>query len=128
MSYDTAVSPSGHLRLVCDGPQSEPDSPGVRRLVRAFSAGSGEGLFHLAAGRLAVGLAPSLAFWRDFAGQYLTELCHTPRVAGAALEPASPLSPARTATLLLSVPHMRGAEYLTAEVFDALWQALDQWV
>jgi len=128
MSYDIAVSPSGRLRLVSDDPQCEGDSPGIRRLVNAFSAGPGEGLFRLAAGRLEAGLAPSLAFWRDFAGQYLTELCHTPRAAGADIEPVEPLSPARTATLLLSVPPIRGAEYLTAGVFNALWQGLDQWV
>ncbi len=128
MSYEIAVSPSGRLRLVSDDPQCEPDSPGIRRLVKAFSAGPGEGLFRLAAVRLEVGLAPSVAFWRDFAGQYLTGLCHTPRTAGADIEPAGPLSPARTATLLLSVPPIRGAEYLTAGVFNALGQALDQWV
>jgi len=128
MSYDITVSPSGRLRLVSDDAQCEGDSPGIRRLVKAFSAGPGEGLFRLAAGRLEAGLAPSLAFWRDFAGQYLTELCHTPQTARADIEPAGPLSPARTATLLLSVPPMQGAEYLTAEAFNALWQALDQWV
>ncbi len=81
MSYDIAVSPSGRLRLVSEDPQGAGDSPGIRRLVKAFSACCGEGLFRLAAGRLEAGLAPSLAFWRDFAGQYLTELCHTPRTA-----------------------------------------------
>ncbi len=128
MSYDTAVSPSGRLRLVCSAPPSEPDSPAVRRLVKAFAAGSGEGLFHLAAGSLATGMAPSLAFWRGFAGHYLTELCHTTRTAETDIEPAAPLAPARTATLLLSAPPIQGAEYLTAEVFCSLWRALDQWV
>ena len=39
MSYEIAVSPSGRLRLVSDDSQCEPDSPGIRRLVKAFSAG-----------------------------------------------------------------------------------------
>jgi len=128
MSYDIAVSPSGRLRLVSDAPQCQPGSPGIRRLIKAFSADSGEGLFRLAAGRLEAGLAPSIAFWRDFAGQYLTQLCHTPRRAGVDIEPAESLSPARTASLLLSVPPIQGGEYLTTDVFNDLWQALDRWV
>ncbi len=127
MSHEIAISPSGRLRLVATDPQAESDDTGIRKLIKAFATGTGEGLFRLAAGRLEAGLAPSVAFWRDFAGEYLTELCHTPRTAGAPIEPARPLSPARTATLLLSAPPIRGAEYLTTDTFNALWQDLDQW-
>jgi len=41
MNYEIAVSPSGRLRLVSEDPQCTPDSPGMRRLVKAFFAGSG---------------------------------------------------------------------------------------
>ena len=44
MSYAVTVTPSGRLRLVPDDPQCEATSSGVRRLVKAFSAGSEEGL------------------------------------------------------------------------------------
>ena len=128
MNHEITVSPSGRLRLVSDDPQGDGDSAGIRRLVKAFSASSGEGLFRLAANRLEAGLAPSLGFWRDFAVQRLTELCHTPRTDRTEIEPAAPLSQAQTGTLLLSAPPIRGAEYLTAEVFNALWRELDQWV
>jgi len=128
MSCDLTVSPSGHVRIYeAEGQDARPTDAGIRKLIRAFSSGQAEGLFVLAAGRLDASLPPSFAFWRDFAGRYLTELCHTPQTAGKNIEPIPPPSPAELAEVLLSAPPMRGAEYLGTEVFEGIWGDLDEW-
>ncbi len=100
----------------------------MKRIARAFAAGQGEGLFTLASERPAVSLNPSLAYWREFAGRYLTQLCHTPEP-GAALSPVVPTPPEpELAALLLGVPPMQGAEYVSAAALQALWRDLDEWV
>ena len=73
-------SPLGIRNWIPDWPKSR------RRLRRA----EGEGLFVLATERFDSPLASSLAYWRDFAGRYLTELCHTPEGADVALEVIPP--------------------------------------
>ena len=129
MDCELAVSPSGQVRIrPAEGQDADGADSAARRLIEAFSAGQAEGLFALAAGRLEASLPPPLAFWRDFAGRYLTELCHTPQGADGAIEAIAPPSPAELATLLLSAPPMRGGEYLAAEVFERAWRELDAWV
>ena len=68
-----------------------------------------------------------MAYWRGFAGRYLTELCHTPETAGAQLEAIPPPSSDQLASLVLSVPPMPGAEYLAEATLEALWTDLDAW-
>ena len=83
VSYDLIITLSGHIRMrEVTGQGAPPTDVGVRKLVRAFSAGQAEGLFLLAAGKPDASLPSSFAFWRDLAGRYLTELCHAPPSAG----------------------------------------------
>ena len=89
-----------------------PADPRVARLARALAAHQGHGLFLLATERCEGLLTPSLIFWRDFAGRYLTELCHVPEGADLQSQPLAPPDAAEMSHLLANVPPMPGSEYL----------------
>ena len=95
---------------------------------RLSRSGQAEGLFALATQRSESPFAPSLAFWRDFAARYLTELCHTPDSADAQLGAIPPPAPSEWAGVLSGVPPMQGAEYLTEAALDGVWSDLDTFV
>ena len=88
MNIELAFTPSGHVTAVARADEA-PDASGgssgvvprggVCKLVKAFASGQAEGFFALATERFDAPLGPSPAYWRDFAGRYLTELCHTPK-------------------------------------------------
>ena len=138
MAVDSAFTPAGHLlalelspgdEAAADGLVSEAATDGLlRRVVKAFAAGEAAGLFLLATERFDAALPPSFAYWRDFTCRYLTTLCHTPETAGAGLESVPPPEAAELAALLLSVPPMRGGEYLSQSALAGVWEALDSWV
>ena len=98
----------------------------LKRVVRGFADSPPAGLFALAATRPELPPSRSLAYWRDFAGRYLTERCRTPE--GGALDPADPPSAAELGTLLLTAPPMQGAEYLQPETLESIWRELDEWL
>ncbi|MBU4399968.1 MAG: DEAD/DEAH box helicase, partial [Planctomycetes bacterium] len=87
-----------------------------------------EGLFALATERFDAPLPPSLAYWRDFAAKYLTELCHTPGTTGAEVGELAPPPSAELVALLLSLPPMQGAEYVTDAALQDVWNDLHGWV
>ncbi len=114
------LTPHGHIRLVADS-DAPPLPVALAGCLRdAFARGSGHGLLHLGGAEVGSILPPSWAWWRDFAGRYLTALCATPE--GGAV--AAPDDRALDA-LIADVPSMTGAEYLTTEVLIALWTELD---
>jgi len=119
------LTPAGHLHPV--NPIPESTTPFVQEVLAAFQSGVGEGLFELAARPAGEGLPPELAYWRQFAGRYLTALCHTPQ--GLRFIEALPsLGEAEALAILQDAPPMPGAEYLDATVLASLWSALDGWV
>ena len=136
MNIDLAITPFGRITAVeateeDRGPSDRaedalPDGR-VNRVVKAFASSQAAGLFALATERFDTPLAPSFAYWRAFAGRYLTELCHTPEGTDAALAAVPAPAPSELATALLSVPPMRGAEYLTDGVLAQIWEDLDGW-
>ncbi|MDY0167338.1 MAG: DEAD/DEAH box helicase [Thermoguttaceae bacterium] len=124
MDFELAFTPSGHLiaqPAAAAGGQAA-------RLARAFAASQAEGLFTLANEKLDAGTNPGVTYWRSFAGRYLTELCHTPETAGAQLEPIGPPAPEQLTALVLGVPPMPGAEYLTEAALENVWTDLDAWI
>jgi superfamily II DNA or RNA helicase len=134
MTVEVALTPSGHLvareraGAASEGVQDHLLDGRLKRVARAFAASLGEGLFTLANERAAISLNPSLAYWREFAGRYLTQLCHTPE-ADAALRSAIPApSESELAAMLLGIPPIQGAEYVSAAALQALWRDLDDWV
>ena len=119
-----------HGRLLCDeAPATDAtvtvavELPGV---AEAFAESSARGLLALAGLRRESGGWPvELVFWRDFAGAFLTALAHAPEpVEGqAAVELAPPAD--LFFGLTLRIPAMRGAEYVSPEIFARLWQELE---
>ena len=122
------LAPSGRIVLL-SRVDSQPVEPGnqLARLAKAFATSQGEGLFLLAAQRLDDPISPACSYWRDFASRYLTVLCHTPEVAGLKLEAIPPPASGELATLILSVPPMQGAEYLSEATLLDRWTDLDRW-
>ena len=121
-----ALTPHGHLTVIASA-----DAPPVpfelaKRMVLGSLGGSGQVLLDLGAEQVGVALPPVLAWWRDLAVRYLTALCTLPEVA----EHLPGRVPAPDAgdlqALAWSAPPMRGAEYLSVEVLERLWQELDQ--
>src|ERR1700730_16205881 len=87
------LTPHGHLMLA---PTDEARSlPGNLRgrLEDAFERGAGHGLLELGIREVGTALPADFAYWRDFAGRYVTTLC-------TAAEPgdASHVAPSTIAT------------------------------
>ena len=84
MSIELVFTPSGHLNAG-ESTEREPDGPG-KGLLKAFDAGRAQGLLALATEKFDDPPTPAMDYWREFAGRYLTELCHTPQAADAEQE------------------------------------------
>ena len=134
---ELAFTPHGRITVVHAGESldepadsaSRPESDSrLAKVAKAFAASEGEGLFLLATERFDGPLPPSLAYWRDFAGRYLTELCHTPEGEGVGLEAIAPPETAELDAVLLNAPPMQGAEYLSRVGLIGVWSDLDAWV
>ena len=129
MSCYLKLTPSGHLHLMKDGGDTgATNDTWMRRVAAAFSSSPAEGLFALAATKAGSPMPLPFAYWKDFAGRYLTQLCRTPDTGVNDIPPIKPPDKSELATLLLSSPPMQGAEYLNIEALKALWVDLDLWV
>ncbi len=142
MSFEIGLLPSGHLRCFpCAVDAGSPLESALSALLDSFSRHPGEGLFTLAADKSAPDLTPTLRYWHDFAGCYLGARCQLldedipPRgelpLTEPPSDPAPPVAPicaTDAGQWLQSAPPMRGAEYLSIEVLQALWNLLDDWV
>jgi hypothetical protein len=122
------LTPAGRLRIREMEGADVPADAWTKRVLAAFSADSAAGLFALAATRPEAPPPPVFAFWRNFAGRYLTERCRTPDFVQGPIEPVPPPGEAELFQISLSAPPMAGGEYLDAEVLRGLWTDLDDWV
>ena len=110
-----------------DGPPTLPGN--LRdRLETAFERGVGHGLLELGIREIGTALPAGFAYWRDFAGRYVTTLCTFVEPTGA--NAAAPRTIAAPPTEMLgemanAAPPMPGGEYLTAGVLAALWEQTD---
>jgi superfamily II DNA or RNA helicase len=114
-----SLTPHGHLILV-----SSDDSPALEhalgeRIQMAFSRGAGHGLLWLGAAEVGQALPPALAYWREFAGQFVTALCTRPDIDEGRDE--VPSLPDSIGALAAAAPVMPGAEYLNVDVLTSLW-------
>src|SRR5271169_4640883 len=78
------LTPQGHLVLA---PTDEARTlPGnlQERLEAAFERGAGHGLLELGIREVGTALPVEFAFWRDFAGRYVTTLCTSAQPHGSA--------------------------------------------
>jgi len=120
------LTPHGRLLLapVDDAPTLAPDLS--RRIEASFAHGSGHGLLQLGAGEVGTVLPPVLGYWREFAARFVTAVCMLPHEGdGGAPAHIPPLPHEDLETLAAAAPPMTGAEYLTSDVLQLLWEALD---
>src|SRR5258708_12934832 len=77
------LTPQGHLMLApTDEARILPDN--LRdRLESAFERGAGHGLLELGIREVGTALPADFAYWRDFAGRYVTTLCTSAQPTGA---------------------------------------------
>src|ERR1700730_14860029 len=96
------------------------------RIERAFNDGEGAGLLHLATIEIKTPLGPTLAFARDFAQRYFTQLCHLgePDIPEET-ELVAPPGDEELSALVLEAPPMRGLVYLDAGALRTAWFELD---
>ena len=120
------LTPHGRLILgpVEEGPALDPSL--ARRLEAAFARGSGHGLLQLGAREVGVALPPVFSYWRELGTRYVTALCTLPDLATDPSKAHLPVPPpGELEPLALASPPMTGAEYLTVEVLQRLWQEMD---
>lgn len=137
MSIQLAVTPLGRIVVIESAPEANEaadsradaasDARMEKRIAKRFANGQAEGLFTLATERWDRAPDPSIAFWRDFATRYLTDLCHTPNTADTDATEVPAPSVAERAAMLLNVPPMQGAEYLNMGVLGDIWEDLAGW-
>jgi len=121
------LTPHGRLSLapVDDAPQLSPEL--VRRVEESFARGSGHGLLQLGAGEVGNALPPVFGYWREFGARYVTAVCMLPDIGDHGDLAAVPvLSNGDLESFASAAPPMTGAEYVTASVLQALWDALDR--
>jgi non-specific serine/threonine protein kinase len=121
---DFALTPLGRV-VVDTGHQGPPVTDNA--VHAAFAAGDGAGLLALAAcNRPEIQTGASFGFWRGFANACLTALAHTPVSSDGTFPESVPMPEDMAFDLTLRIPAMRGAEYASPEVFEALWGAIVQ--
>ncbi len=127
MTLCLVISPHGRLLLEESADLSASDLPAAQaqRITTAFSLSPAAGLLHLATVELQSALSAPFAFARDFAGTYLTRLCHTPALEGGDVPEIAPPGPEELTMLSFQAPPMKGMEYLNAEALLAWWTDLD---
>src|SRR5258708_13331095 len=107
-------------------PATDSKEAGAKRIIKAFADSPSRGILHLSTTELQASLPADFSFARDFGRAYLTQLCHTPEIAGQAeFPPVSPPTEGDLAAMVLSAPPMRGLEYLNADVLKEWWADLD---
>ncbi len=126
---DLILTPHGWLRMEPGAPGLWPDPEAARRMAEALAVSPAHGLAALASGELNATLPPAAAWWREFARQFFTRLCHQPDLEYAqSLAPIPPPAGGDMVALILSAPPMRGGEYLGQDVLGALWTQLEEQV
>jgi superfamily II DNA or RNA helicase len=123
------LTPQGHLVLApTDDARTLPANL-QERLETAFELGAGHGLLELGIREVGTALPADFAYWRDFAGRYVTTLCTSAPPAGVAGRAAASTIEAPPAEILTELagaaPPMPGGEYLNADVLAALWDGID---
>ena len=126
MTWAPILTPHGVLTLSQTDEPWALDAARSSRLEKAFARGPGHGLLVLGADEVGTALPPVLSYWRELAAGYVTTLCALPGLGEGASKPLVPV-PAHGALdqMAAAIPPMIGAEYLTADVLEDLWRALD---
>jgi len=102
----------------------EASSAVAKRLKKAFEQNWCEGVFLLAANKISTEAFPELRFWQNLGNHALTALCHLNHIQ----DPLSEPTPEQYTQWVLSAPPFQGAEYLSTESLQNVWQALSAWL
>jgi superfamily II DNA or RNA helicase len=96
------------------------------RLEKAFAKGPGHGLLCLGADEVGTVLPPVLSYWREIGSRYVTALCALPGIGEDCAKPPVPApADSELEQIVLTVPPMAGAEYLTTTLLGDLWHSID---
>ncbi len=138
LHHQAVVSPMGQINLVASDPRdgsfeaSHVIAPSVfKKLHKAFSNSSSQGLTILSSTTCDPPLPASIQFWRRFAAHYFQALCRQPAPSNADPNNSdwnSP-QPPNHSTLqewIDQAPPMRGLEYVSADMLRAIWNDLDE--
>ena len=120
------LSPRGHLLWEDVGADEWPVPEATKRIGAAWAESAAAGLLHLAGREFSTALPPVVGFWRAFAQRYLEAFCRQPE-ADLATTPIPPPTRAEWTERMLGAPAMRGLEYMSLDVLDALWMDLDEY-
>jgi non-specific serine/threonine protein kinase len=129
MNLILSISPHGrlHVETAADEDAAVADEAVAKRIERAFAESTAQGLLHLATVELETNLPVAFSFARDWGRAYLTQLCHRPEIGSEERSGSVPVPSVEERTAMaLTVPPMRGAEYLNAEVLEGWWLELDR--
>jgi non-specific serine/threonine protein kinase len=121
------LTPHGRLNFHAASEEGAELPAALRRaLEQAFAGSAAAGLLALAAMKSADALPPSVGFWRGFCQDYLTALCHIPRLREDGWQggPEVPVD-AVLSDMLSGAPPVPGMEFLAPAVLAALWLALN---
>ena len=125
MSLGIAITPAGNLRVVHDAERlPELSNEAAESLKTAFSNSSAEGLLLLASGDLPQELPAALVFWRSLARQFFQAVCQLGEGGFPKWQSVAAPSEQELAQLVADAPPMRGLEYLSAGLLQALWNEL----
>ena len=127
MSHRIDLTPNGRL-LLRGLPDAKPalDARRLPGLVDAFARSSAEGLVELGTAFPEESLPATLAYWRDYAGIYLSALrSATPEDEASAWQ-AVPAPSSSWEDLILQRPPGRGMEYLSKTILVGLWIGVER--
>ena len=123
------LTPQGHLVLAPTDEARMVPANLQKRLEAAFERGAGHGLLELGICEVGTALPAEFAYWRDFAGRYVTTLCTSAQPTGAtgdsALSAIETPSSESLGELAGAAPPMPGGEYLNVDVLAALWAKME---
>ena len=119
------LTPHGRLRLAAADDASALPADAAARLREAFARGSGHGLLQLGAGEVGTTLPAVFSYWRELGVLFVNALCAAPDATSGRGGGGAPV-PQREQLLALTAaaPPMTGAEYVTADVLESMWQEM----
>jgi superfamily II DNA or RNA helicase len=122
------LTPQGHLVLAPTDEARMLTANLQERLEAAFERGAGHGLLELGICEVGTALPAEFAYWRDFAGRYVTTLCTSAQPAGStgadAVSAIETPSSETLRELASAAPPMQGGEYLNTDVLAGLWEKM----
>jgi len=124
MSKHITILPSGHLQYHVDLHDELTAHTQKDNIDLAFKQSIPEGLFSLVCLKDDKDLSISLKYWRDFTQFYMASRCHESTTEQSISLIAPELN---TKSLLKNRPPIQGSEYLSEDIYHALWVDFDQW-